>query len=150
MNLSRVIAPIAWLPVAAVLGFGAVGCDKPAEPGPGPTRAAPAKDEFKTEDLVVGTGPEAHADSKIRVHYVGTLKNGTQFDSTRENDEPSEFTLGTGGVIAGWDKGIPGMKVGGKRRLTIPYDLAYGDEGHEPNIPPFATLIFEIELVGVE
>ena len=103
----------------------------------------------------MGTGAVAKADSSVRVHYVGTLKSGTQFDSSRDKGEPFEVTLGSGNVIKGWDKGIPGMKVGGKRRLTIPYDLAYGAEGHpghedEPGIPPFATLVFEIELVEVE
>lgn len=126
------------------------GCDKKDEPPPGPPRAAPAKEELKSEDLVVGNGAEAKQGSTVKVHYTGTLKNGDEFDSSHDRGEPFEFTIGKGGVILGWEKGVPGMKVGGKRKLTIPSDLGYGSAGQPPKIPPNATLVFEIELVEVK
>jgi FKBP-type peptidyl-prolyl cis-trans isomerase len=113
-------------------------------------RKAPVKDEFKAEDVAVGSGAEALAGSTVKVHYTGTLKNGTKFDSSRDRNEPFEFTLGKGMVIQGWDKGVVGMKVGGKRKLTIPSELGYGDKGSPPKIPPKATLLFDVELVEVK
>ena len=104
---------------------------------------------LKIEDLVEGAGAQAAAGQKVRVHYTGTLTNGAKFDSSLDRGRPFEFVLGAGRVIQGWDQGVPGMKVGGKRRLTIPSDLAYGARGFPPVIPPDATLIFEIELIGV-
>ncbi len=128
------------------------GCNNtPPEPDTTPrVRPAAVKDEFKTEDIAVGTGAEAKADSTVSVHYTGTLKNGTKFDSSRDHGKPFEFTIGSGQVIKGWDKGVVGMKVGGKRKLTIPADLGYGDQGHPPTIPPRATLLFDIELLEVK
>ena len=105
--------------------------------------------ELKIEDLVVGTGAEAVTGKVISVHYTGTLTNGTKFDSSKDRGEPFEFTLGAGLVIQGWDKGFAGMKVGGKRKLTIPSEMGYGDMGSGP-IPPNATLIFEVELLDVK
>jgi FKBP-type peptidyl-prolyl cis-trans isomerase len=102
-----------------------------------------------TEDLVVGTGATAEAGQDIVVHYVGRLANGTQFDSSRARLDPLDFELGAGDVIKGWDQGLPGMKVGGKRRLTIPPELAYGDQGLAGVIPPKATLVFEVELLNI-
>jgi peptidylprolyl isomerase len=81
---------------------------------------------------------------------VGTLKNGERFDSSRDRGEPFEFTIGKGGVILGWEKGVPGMKVGGIRKLTIPSELGYGSAGQPPKIPGYATLLFEIELLDVK
>ena len=101
------------------------------------------------EDLVVGSGATAEAGQDIVVHYVGTLANGTQFDSSRARQDPLDFSLGAGDVIKGWDEGLPGMKVGGKRRLTIPPELAYGDQGLAGVIPPKATLVFEVELLNI-
>ncbi len=109
--------------------------------------AAPTR--LTTEELLVGTGPEATTGQTIRVHYTGRLLNGTVFDSSINRGQPFSFTLGSGQVIPGWDQGIVGLKVGGKRRLTIPPSLAYGDEGFPPVIPPKATLVFEVELIGI-
>lgn len=107
--------------------------------------------ELKIEDLVIGTGAEAVSGKVISVHYTGTLTNGTKFDSSKDRGIPFEFTLGAGQVIAGWDKGFSGMKVGGKRKLTIPPDMGYGEQGAGGGkIPPNATLIFEVELLGVK
>lgn len=105
--------------------------------------------ELKIEDLVVGTGKEAIAGSQIAVHYTGTLLDGTKFDSSVDRGVPFEFTLGVGQVIKGWDQGVQGMKEGGKRKLTIPSDLAYGDNGIPPVIPPKSVLVFEVELLKV-
>jgi FKBP-type peptidyl-prolyl cis-trans isomerase FkpA len=101
------------------------------------------------EDLVVGRGATAEAGQDIVVHYVGWLSGGKQFDSSRARRDPLDFSLGAGDVIKGWDEGIEGMKVGGKRKLTIPPALAYGDHGLAGVIPPQATLVFEVELLEV-
>ena len=106
--------------------------------------------EMKTEDLTIGTGAEAINGKSVTVNYVGTLVDGTKFDSSYDRNEPFTFTLGTGEVIKGWDQGVLGMKVGGKRKLTIPADLGYGAAGAGGAIPPNATLIFEVELLKVE
>jgi len=101
------------------------------------------------EDLVVGTGDTAETGQDVVVHYVGRLADGTQFDSSRSRRDPLDFHLGAGDVIKGWDQGLPGMKVGGKRRLNIPPELAYGDKGLAGVIPPKATLVFEVELLNI-
>lgn len=105
--------------------------------------------QLQVEDLVVGTGAEAVKGKFVSVHYVGTLVSGDTFDSSRARGEPFEFKLGAGMVIKGWDMGVAGMKVGGKRKLTVPSDLGYGDRGFPGAIPPRATLIFEVELLRV-
>ncbi len=104
---------------------------------------------LKYEDLTVGDGAEAGPNTMVTVNYTGWLENGTQFDSSL-NREPFTFPLGAGGVIAGWDEGVEGMKVGGKRLLEVPADLAYGEQGAGGVIPPDATLTFEVELLSVE
>ncbi len=100
-------------------------------------------------DLVVGQGAEATSGKRVSVHYTGTLTNGTKFDSSRDAGTPFPFQLGTGQVIKGWDEGIATMKVGGRRKLTIPPNLAYGAQGFPPVIPPNSTLLFDVELLGV-
>ena len=103
------------------------------------------------ENLVIGEGAEAQDYNKVVVNYTGTLEDGSVFDSSLNPDrEPFTFTLGDGSVIKGWDLGVKGMKVGGKRKLTIPSDLGYGDKGAGNLIPPGATLIFEVDLLEVE
>ena len=101
------------------------------------------------DDLVVGTGATAATGDTVTVNYIGTFTNGTKFDSSYDRNQPFTFRVGAGQVIAGWDQGVPGMKVGGKRRLTIPPSLAYGSAGVPPTIPGNATLIFEIDLLSI-
>lgn len=104
--------------------------------------------ELKTETTTEGSGDRmVQAGDTIRVHYVGTLKDGTQFDSSRDRGEPFEFTVGTGSVIAGWEQGVVGMKQGEVRILEIPSSLGYGEMGAGSDIPPGAGLHFEVELV---
>ncbi len=105
------------------------------------------------EDVVAGNGDEAQKGDEVRVHYTGWLYEngaaGRKFDSSKDRGEPFEFPLGAGHVIRGWDEGVAGMKVGGTRRLIIPPDLGYGARGAGGVIPPNATLLFEVELLGV-
>lgn len=104
---------------------------------------------LEIEDTVVGKGAKAEPNKKVTVHYTGKLTNGTQFDSSVGKD-PFTFTLGAHQVIAGWDEGVKGMKVGGKRKLTIPASMGYGAAGAGGVIPPNATLLFDVELLKVE
>ena len=106
------------------------------------------------EELVTGEGAEAKAGQHVTVHYTGWLRNddgslGAKFDSSKDRNDPFQFALGAGHVIRGWDEGVQGMKVGGSRRLTIPASLGYGARGAGGVIPPNATLIFDVELLGV-
>ncbi|MDO8524553.1 MAG: FKBP-type peptidyl-prolyl cis-trans isomerase [bacterium] len=106
-------------------------------------------DELKIEVLQQGTGPEAKNGDIVSVHYTGYLTNGQVFDSSIGRGQPFSFTLGAGQVIKGWDQGVLGMKVGEKRKLTIPSDLAYGTTGAGGVIPPNATLVFEVEMIKI-
>ncbi len=101
------------------------------------------------EDLVEGTGDTAAAGQTVSVHYTGWLTDGSKFDSSKDRDEPFEFPLGARHVIAGWDEGVQGMKIGGTRKLTIPPQLGYGARGAGGVIPPNATLVFEVELLEI-
>ena len=106
--------------------------------------------ELKIEDLKVGDGAEAVTGKRVTVHYTGWLTNGTKFDSSVDRMVPFTFDLGSGQVIKGWDEGVKGMKVGGKRKLTIPPQMGYGERGAGTVIPPNATLVFDVELLKVE
>jgi len=101
------------------------------------------------EDVSVGSGDEASAGQQVSVHYTGWLADGRKFDSSKDRDDPFQFGLGAGQVIAGWDEGVQGMRIGGVRKLTIPPALGYGARGAGGVIPPNATLIFEVELLAI-
>jgi FKBP-type peptidyl-prolyl cis-trans isomerase len=153
MNFRPLFAVAASLAVAAT----ALCCSKaPAETTSDykPAQAAPllpGPTELETEDVAPGSGRAAKTGDTVHVQYTGTLMNGTKFDSSYDHPGgPFKFTLGTGEVIKGWDQGVVGMKVGGKRKLRIPADLGYGAGGSPPNIPPNAGLIFDVELVSID
>ncbi|HTS18178.1 MAG TPA: FKBP-type peptidyl-prolyl cis-trans isomerase [Verrucomicrobiae bacterium] len=146
-----------------VVGFAmAMGCSQSEAPKQEQSSAQPAASasgsaapptaavtELKIEDTKVGTGDEAVTGKNVTVHYTGWLTDGTKFDSSKDHGQPFTFQLGAGQVIKGWDQGVVGMKVGGVRRLTIPPSLGYGENGAGGVIPPNATLVFEVELLGV-
>lgn len=130
-----------WLSALILLALAACGG--------GDTATAPSGGgTLVSEDLVVGTGATAAVGDTVTVQYVGTLTNGTKFDSSYDRNQPFVFRVGAGQVIAGWDQGVPGMKVGGKRRLTIPPSLGYGNQAVGP-IPANSTLVFDIDLVSI-
>jgi FKBP-type peptidyl-prolyl cis-trans isomerase FkpA len=136
---------------ALIVGLCAACTEKPAEPPAGPVNS------LEIVDLKAGEGASIAAGQRAVVQYTGWLydasapdKKGKEFDSSRRSGEPFRFTVGAGQVIKGWDQGVVSMKIGGFRRLTIPADLAYGENGAGGVIPPGATLVFEVELVGIE
>jgi len=131
-----------WLSALILLTLAACG-------GGGDSATAPSGGgTLVVEDLVVGTGATAAVGDTVTVNYVGTLTNGTKFDSSYDAGKPFSFRIGAGTVIAGWEQGVPGMKVGGKRRLTIPPSLAYGSTARGP-IPANSTLLFDVDLVSI-
>jgi len=143
--------------LAFVLGATApaqqTGASKAAPDTSAPTKVTgkwhTAADGLKYADIKEGAGAVAKPGNKVKVHYTGWLTSGKKFDSSVDRGEPFPFTLGAGQVIKGWDEGVAGMKVGGKRQLQIPPELAYGSRGAAGVIPPNATLIFDVELLGV-
>ena len=143
------------LTIPAELGYGARGAGGVIPPNatlvfevellaPEPEAA------LEIEDLVEGDGAVAAAGHTVSVHYTGWLTNGTKFDSSKDRNQPFEFALGRGQVIRGWDEGVQGMKIGGTRKLTIPAKMGYGARGAGGVIPPNATLVFEVELLGLK
>lgn len=124
---------------------------KPVADGPAKVEGPGKKtaDSLQYWDIKVGTGAEAHNGQKVKVHYTGWLTNGKKFDSS-VGKAPFTFRIGAGDVIKGWDEGVTGMKVGGKRQLKIPYELGYGTKGYPGLIPAFAILIFDVELLDVQ
>jgi peptidylprolyl isomerase len=112
--------------------------------------ASSPSSQLKVEDTKIGEGREVKSGDTVSIHYTGTLENGTKFDSSYDRKEPFETKIGVGQVIKGWDEGVVGMKVGGKRHLVIPPDLGYGPDGSPPAIPPNSTLIFDVELVAIK
>jgi FKBP-type peptidyl-prolyl cis-trans isomerase FkpA len=160
MNLKLITRALAAFLLALLTGLGALPAKALAAEGgkamePGKDAAGAAGKEIVTPsglkyvDLKAGSGTEARSGAVVEVHYTGWLVDGTKFDSSRDRNQPFRFKLGAGQVIKGWDEGVAGMKVGGKRKLTIPSELGYGRQGAGSTIPPGATLVFEVELLGV-
>jgi FKBP-type peptidyl-prolyl cis-trans isomerase len=159
-----------WLAALAIIALAGCQQGKSGEPTPPPSttpttqqtappaapQATAAKEVttpsgLKYQDLVVGNGPIAEEGSAVVVNYTGWLTDGTQFDSSHDpGRQPLPFTIGAGMVIRGWEEGVKGMRVGGKRKLTIPPDLAYGERGHPPQIPANSTLVFEVEFLNLD
>ena len=174
MKLSKNLGAVAFVASAALTMSAVSGCTKCSKGGTnnagqspadsvggkegsaaqveGQPAGQPGVEQIEIVDLTPGTreAPEAVDGMRVTVHYTGSLENGTKFDSSRDRDVPFTFTLGQGQVIKGWDMGVKGMRVGGKRKLTIPPTLAYGEKGVSGVIPPNAKLLFEVELLKVE
>jgi peptidylprolyl isomerase len=144
-----IIASIAVIALVVGAMFVLRGDESKVMSSPSPQASSSPSAGLKSTDEVVGTGAEAVEGKTVSVHYTGTLENGTKFDSSRDRNDPFEFTLGRGEVIKGWDQGVAGMKVGGKRKLVIPPDLGYGSQD-KGTIPPNSTLLFDVELLEVK
>lgn len=142
---ARTIAIVVVLALAAS-AIGYLIMNRGGKGGPEITTAS----GLKYTDLVVGTGATPQKGQTVTVHYTGTLVNGKKFDSSYDHGRPADFRIGVGSVIPGWDEGLMTMKVGGKRKLTIPSALGYGPQGRPPDIPGNSTLIFDVELLGVK
>lgn len=141
--------PMLWLPLAALCGLLLALSDTTAQDKNEP-KIVKTDSGLKYQELKVGSGDEAKKGDTVEVHYTGWLTNGKKFDSSVDRNKPFSFSLGAGMVIKGWDEGVQGMKVGGKRKLIIPSELAYGKEGRGDVIPKNAELIFEVELLKIK
>lgn len=154
MNKNKIILILILVFILAILiagiSFFFIKKEKISKPKIERTELQLAHPELKIEDLIIGTGQKAEKGKKLTVHYTGKLEDGKVFDSTYNKNRPFSFVLGQGKVIPGWEIGIEGMKEGGKRKLTIPSQLGYGESGVRGMIPPNATIVFEIELIKVE
>ncbi|HWF62537.1 MAG TPA: FKBP-type peptidyl-prolyl cis-trans isomerase [Nitrospira sp.] len=146
MKHSRMTLIIALLVLTSILRGGSIMTASGEQSN---TQEVTTSSGLKYVDQVIGTGDAAVAGKTASVHYSGWLENGKKFDSSVDRGQPFSFPLGAGRVIKGWDEGVQGMKVGGKRKLTIPSDLGYGSRGAGGVIPPNATLIFDVELLAV-
>jgi len=148
--MRRQLTLLALLATVAACHSGAKGGGFSASLGVDTTKMTKAASGLWYADLAAGQGDPAEAGRTVTVHYTGWLPDGTKFDSSRDRGEPFAFTLGAGQVIAVWDEGVKGMKVGGRRKLVLPPRLAYGDGGAPPAIPPGATLVFDVEVLKVQ
>ena len=148
---ASIVAGLALL-LAVTLGAGAfAGEPKGKAKAKGKTKIVTTASGLKYEDLAVGKGPSPKKGQTVSVHYTGWLTDGKKFDSSRDHGQPFEFPIGEGRVIKGWDEGVMSMKVGGRRKLTIPPELGYGARGTPGGpIPPNATLIFDVELLAIK
>ena len=142
----RTIAVLCLLSLIALFAFG----QSPSAPAKVQGKPQTKPDGLQYWDIKVGSGAEAKAGQQVTVHYTGWLTDGKKFDSSLDRGQPFTFKLGAGQVIKGWDEGVAGMKIGGKRQLRIPPELGYGSRGAGGVIPPNATLIFDVELLGVQ
>lgn len=146
LRVAAIVACAATLLVACGDDAAELGTGADCEQG----RRTEPSDGFVVLDQECGDGDEALSGATLTMHYTGKLEDGTVFESSRESGQPFTFVLGAGEVIEGWDQGIRGMREGGRRRLVIPPELGYGEEGQPPDIPGDATLTFDVELVRVE
>jgi FKBP-type peptidyl-prolyl cis-trans isomerase len=149
----NIVTDPALAQAAAASAKPAASAPKPqptAAPTPTPTAPAVPEKPLAKTDIVVGKGQEAKSGDTVVVHYEGRLENGEKFDASKDHGQPFTFKLGAGRVIKGWDDGVPGMKIGGKRKLVIPPSLGYGARGAGAKIPPNSTLVFEVELLEIK
>ena len=144
-----IVVVVVALLIVVLLGIVAMSGGLSNVPGQGGNPTTFEIQGMKVEILNAGTGEGAKAGDIVTTHYAGALQDGKEFDSSIKRNTPFTFELGRGGVIKGWDLGLIGMKTGEKRRLTIPYELAYGADGFPPTIPPKATLIYVVDLMGI-
>ena len=153
--MKHIAKPLTLIVITALAAVSASACTKKQDSdAAGATGSAGGGSlsvgNLKIDEVQAGSGAKAEAGKTVSVHYTGMLTNGTKFDSSVDRGQPFKFKLGGGQVIQGWEKGIAGMKVGGKRKLTIPPEMGYGERGFPPVIPPQSTLVFDVELLGVE